>query len=841
MTRTRLSRAAVLINVDRIAASLCAMALVVLSVSRPGVASGAQNDPEPAKFRIVHLRTTEGAQAAVCLVRPLTREPSPSKPPRRTMCFYQRDDTRFRDDTNETTGHVIRPVKDDADGLERLKEWNGRAKPAFDEAALGKVDELIRGMKAAPLLCPAFKSVVPDVQCDDVQFDPTTFVQGEKPFVAVVSKHVTALTSVAIGSPDSDPVPPFAAISGTAESREKDRHAELESALAQTIHEVREAQARFDDDFRIVRLASAGVLGWLVVWGIASTAKRRWIGGLWRKMTLWRSNADATITLKPEEALRAIRGIVAKHDGLEPEHPSPLDERIKRLIAQRQEFDEQQVASLTARLKESFTASPSDGTPERLRIEFLERQFGVLGVPHSESDECVQHHVARVARRSTTIDALMDSLTPFVTHEDDLAAFGKDCAHLLGKFGDDPWSRAMDITTILYAIENTGEVTKLLYKQCGNGNDSRYPPDVIQKAEQKLKSFEQKIAEKDRKLTELAGQLHDAQAQTTAGTHTLAMLKDKLRPGEQLFDGTRRLLAEHKEAWSFIETTWLVNQPAENGRQGIVAKLNERVTATKSTLARLLIVPTGSLDEWIVDLAQLLQYERETAEQSHELVTKLTDYASLPTIGTNELFNLVAAEKKGPGRDLRFVLSVGVSALTRALAQLAARGDDGLLKILKLEKAVRKLGELQQAQVGLPDKDTLWAHGLYGGFSDDNWLHELFRADLLLRTYFTGEAFAGIADAVTVLAAGMREVLRQCGHDVLPVALLADLPASNEWAQSPVSKALRERPEVQRAVAKHAARGNPEFAVDVHAFAYFADQTFGPVRLFQYSPRDWQS
>lgn len=135
-------------------------------------------------------------------------------------------------------------------------------------------------------------------------------------------------------------------------------------------------------------------------------------------------------------------------------------------------------------------------------------------------------------------------------------------------------------------------------------------------------------------------------------------------------------------------------------------------------------------------------------------------------------------------------------------------------------------------------KEKLWAKGLYNGFNQ-GWLHYLFRADLLMRTYFTGGgALVLLQEAIGLASSAAYTALCELGVEITRVRLLEPLPIDIP-AEGPVYENLRSLSAVKEKICREL-EYRKGFVIDVTSFPIYRNgDRINPGNVVQVNPAAW--
>jgi hypothetical protein len=146
---------------------------------------------------------------------------------------------------------------------------------------------------------------------------------------------------------------------------------------------------------------------------------------------------------------------------------------------------------------------------------------------------------------------------------------------------------------------------------------------------------------------------------------------------------------------------------------------------------------------------------------------------------TTTLNRLRIERNSSPYLQLRMGLSSAMIALEKATNTNASAEHQELIEALFLGNVKKSLKELL-GKIEDCSGDQLWTDVLYEGFNDQ-WLHYLIRADLLLRTYYSGRnEFSLLRKAVSLTCTSILAALHDFQVEVVEIELFEQLPTNME-------------------------------------------------------------
>lgn len=235
----------------------------------------------------------------------------------------------------------------------------------------------------------------------------------------------------------------------------------------------------------------------------------------------------------------------------------------------------------------------------------------------------------------------------------------------------------------------------------------------------------------------------------------------------------------------------------------------EALAAESRDLQMKLDVASSEVDagkKLVAEIALELNFKTESLQQNQQQVTAIL----------NRLKN---ERNSSPYLQLRMGLSAALIALEKAISTNGSAEHGELLGALFIEKVKKGLKELL-ARMEECSGDQLWSEVLYEGFNQQ-WLHYLIRADLLLRTYYaTRSEFNLLRRAVSLACSSIMAALHEFKVEIVEVELFEKLPANMEM--EPVYPGLRSLPAVMDKVGLMVQSiTTGEVVVDVTSFPVF--------------------
>lgn len=186
-------------------------------------------------------------------------------------------------------------------------------------------------------------------------------------------------------------------------------------------------------------------------------------------------------------------------------------------------------------------------------------------------------------------------------------------------------------------------------------------------------------------------------------------------------------------------------------------------------------------------------------------------------------------------QDLRFRLLAVRSALDYTLARTE---QERIIKLLRVERWRTNLEAI------LPELQTftgndLWQKCLFGGFNNQ-WLHEILRANLLLNSYFSiNQDLFFLHDAVLQASQAMLSALRKLDVKVAEIKLF-EPPLAGMQVDRTAGQLLRQFPEVEAKVLQKFAESGSSFVIDVLSFPFkVGRESYDVGCVVVMNPADW--
>ncbi len=281
------------------------------------------------------------------------------------------------------------------------------------------------------------------------------------------------------------------------------------------------------------------------------------------------------------------------------------------------------------------------------------------------------------------------------------------------------------------------------------------------------------------------------------------------------FEGWHRTIAEEKSEWLRLSEEFgkirhrvleLLYEQGDEGTEDIqraTESLCKKVGTARASLKRA-GVPDGTIERMAEEVASKLR-------AGEELTAKLSSYIGLGDVGDHKVLDILNADTE-IHRQLRLALA---AALTRKEIFTGRNGaTERIFIALNTTSIPEALGGLLANLKG--DRD-LWSDVIGRAFGvREGSLQSLFRAELLLQTYFADhDEFSDLRDAVSLACSSIRLAMRATGWGVEPIRLLAQPPSG---AHKGDMTELSQIEEVRTRVRQAARNGDYDLAVDVKRF-----------------------
>lgn len=291
---------------------------------------------------------------------------------------------------------------------------------------------------------------------------------------------------------------------------------------------------------------------------------------------------------------------------------------------------------------------------------------------------------------------------------------------------------------------------------------------------------------------------------------------------QEIIESALLYVREHKEADSEF------NARLQNDR----LSFSEKVAQFCNTLDQIKrkVKSTAKPDEPLEDVVSRIvdDYDKvkEVKEDSLALARELSKYLNYSPIPDTELkqsLESIRGETQAQ-RLLRLGLSSTLIMLKDVLKGIYASNRTDVIEAINLDKLLnegiyRKLLE----ESGNLRGNELWTDSLHRRFSAGE-LHELFRAELLIRSYFSGDdTFAALHDVLSQACVAIRGAMREMKIMPRAIALFCEPPDGATLHYDPDAK-LRAVNEVNARVKQFIGRTDTttskELVVDVTYFGY---------------------
>jgi hypothetical protein len=240
-----------------------------------------------------------------------------------------------------------------------------------------------------------------------------------------------------------------------------------------------------------------------------------------------------------------------------------------------------------------------------------------------------------------------------------------------------------------------------------------------------------------------------------------------------------------------------------------------------------------------------------SVESNARLVKEFGAYLHLRQVGresadeVQKTIDHLRAETEGAHRSLRLGLASALAAWKEGVERLRYTARLDVLDALRLGEVEKELWGLLERIESKTD-ETLGAD-LENGFPQD-WLHQLFRAEVLLDTYFADlEPCAVLRDAVKLACGTVRVALQHFDCRVLRFELLKPNPqlrVSEKRIQleKDAPSELRRIHEVRELVLPYLDSGSKSIFVDIRSFVYLkGGEENWHFEVVGITPADWRA
>jgi hypothetical protein len=285
---------------------------------------------------------------------------------------------------------------------------------------------------------------------------------------------------------------------------------------------------------------------------------------------------------------------------------------------------------------------------------------------------------------------------------------------------------------------------------------------------------------------------------------------DKLREQKETIDSQNQTLGAVR---GFITSQW-PDVVSSGDLDATVATLAQRMHDARARVASIGVTTGRDADSVITELADVVENSRKVARDAHEIVIHLREYLAFVDGDGESLRRIIVAECGTPNRILRLVLAAAIPPIRATVGRLTADEEARVIQLLRVPKILSELDAFL-GRLSTYGHAELWRKGLQSGFSQ-NWLHYLFRAEAVLRTYFFATSLAEVGDALTVVAWAFRHAIATAsGYQVDRIQLLGELPPTMDPAHGSTLD-LRSFPDIRNRVqAVLKAQREDGFTIDV--------------------------
>jgi hypothetical protein len=263
-------------------------------------------------------------------------------------------------------------------------------------------------------------------------------------------------------------------------------------------------------------------------------------------------------------------------------------------------------------------------------------------------------------------------------------------------------------------------------------------------------------------------------SQEQSVTAMLATIEQALRKVpdlQQRLEIQNRTLATVR---SFVAAQW---PNIAGDLDSTVPTLGTRMRDARAMAAMTSCAADGDIDAVVTELAARVEHERNASRGAQEILGRVRSYLALPDQDAEALNAVIRAELGTPRRILRLVLAAAVPVMHANVAELA---HDDVVRMLRIPEIADALDAFL-GRLWMYEGDQLWSIGIQSGLAQD-WLHHIFRAEAVLRTYFMPSRLADLYDVVSAVAWTFRYTTGAAGYELDRVQLLTDLPAQMDQA-----------------------------------------------------------
>lgn len=306
---------------------------------------------------------------------------------------------------------------------------------------------------------------------------------------------------------------------------------------------------------------------------------------------------------------------------------------------------------------------------------------------------------------------------------------------------------------------------------------------------------------------------------------------------EALLTALKRIVREHGEALR------LLHEKNDERRINLLEAVQrtlqqiQRAAEERSKLEAELKQTKDQLSQAKVELWSSDALASVVAEQLHFKLDALASGGKTVSL----LVTLLQKEQKDHVyTQLRLGLSAALLNLGEAIEQGHQHEQSVVLEALDVEEIRNGLQQLLE-EIQQCSGRALWEQGLFRSFQN-GWLHNLFRAELLLPSYFAGQSkLSSLHEGVKLAAASVRVALQKFEIKLGKIELFELLPSGVE-TQSVYPK-LRNLPEVGEKIRQRLATDYRPFIIDVVAFPFrdYQDSVkASPGRAVLVNPSAWE-
>lgn len=515
------------------------------------------------------------------------------------------------------------------------------------------------------------------------------------------------------------------------------------------------------------------------------------------------------------------------------------------------------LADLTAVLEENLRLLVSDDSEHPLRIltrlEAARRQIEAMWSEGS-SEPCPEGALTLLAQSWKSIH---DALEPLgqTDHEQRLART-REAVALFGYMHEKFPRRSDEPNGLKSKVERFfGDLDAIQsMHMTDDARSDSTPEDILIGLDGKLSSYKQTST--DFKNLSNAVRTLQQELPASSGTDSIAQATQMAKSHRKVLE----LLKEYRpsdDCDNIVKTVRSVQTKLHSASLSI-SKLLPGISGTIDVMVKGLAEEFGSkvslaarAEEFkgqVESLQGELEGSKAQAKESTGLASALSCYVNLSVEEVSEpdrvaeIFRRFSSGER-THRQLRLRLSAATSALDQAIEEVRREGREDALIALRVGDFHERLWKLLTNMEDFRG-DAMWRECLSAGFSEQ-WLHNLLRAELLARTYFTqGGALSRLSDPLTEASTALRMTLSD--FDVrVPFIDLLSKPTAGARVDYEVDPKLNRLQEVRRKVQamlreQSKVEDGFNFIVDVGSFPFQSGsaESFGG-RVIVVSPSEW--